>query len=327
MPPRSIPLLTASLVLIAPFAHAAFQITGNAISSSCAGTSVASCMNTTAVHDLCCFEAPGGLLLQTQFWDTNPETGPVDSWTIHGLWPDHCDLSFSESCDPSRAYKNIAGLLSAQGAQSTLDYMKTYWVDIDGQNERFWEHEWSTHGTCYSTLKPSCLPQGSPQGAEAVAFFNTVVGLFQQLPTYTWLANQGITPSSSATYDLQTLTDALQTGAGFAPVLDCRGSALDSVSWYFHLQGSLLDGTMVPVGAPEKGTCPSTGIKYVPKSLSGSHETTPRRKQQPARRRHHHRHTEDSGSVEQQQQQAQAPLQDESHHGHQHHGHGHNDEL
>lgn len=45
-----------------------------------------SCQNTTAVADLCCFNAPGGQLLQTQFWDTDPSTGPVDSWTVHGLW-------------------------------------------------------------------------------------------------------------------------------------------------------------------------------------------------------------------------------------------------
>jgi ribonuclease T2 len=60
-----------------------------------------SCQNTTIVSDLCCFNAPGGQLLQPQFWDTckpwkptiillahllAPSTGPPDSWTIHGLW-------------------------------------------------------------------------------------------------------------------------------------------------------------------------------------------------------------------------------------------------
>lgn len=45
-----------------------------------------SCHNTTIVQDLCCFNAPGGQLLQTQFWDTAPATGPDDSWTLHGLW-------------------------------------------------------------------------------------------------------------------------------------------------------------------------------------------------------------------------------------------------
>lgn len=53
--------------------------------ASCPNTPL-SCQNTTAVADTCCFNAPGGLLLQTQFWDTNPPTGPNNSWTVHGLW-------------------------------------------------------------------------------------------------------------------------------------------------------------------------------------------------------------------------------------------------
>ena len=48
-----------------------------------------SCHNTTIVENLCCFNAPGGQLLQTQFWDTAPATGPDDSWTLHGLWYAH----------------------------------------------------------------------------------------------------------------------------------------------------------------------------------------------------------------------------------------------
>lgn len=43
-----------------------------------------SCQNTTAQSDLCCFNSPGGALLLTQFWDTDPVVGPADSWTIHG---------------------------------------------------------------------------------------------------------------------------------------------------------------------------------------------------------------------------------------------------
>lgn len=45
-----------------------------------------SCHNTSVVEDLCCFNAPGGQMLQTQFWDTSPPTGPADAWTVHGLW-------------------------------------------------------------------------------------------------------------------------------------------------------------------------------------------------------------------------------------------------
>lgn len=53
---------------------------------TCPSDSPISCHNTTIVDNLCCFNAPGGQMLQTQFWDTSPPTGPSDSWTIHGLW-------------------------------------------------------------------------------------------------------------------------------------------------------------------------------------------------------------------------------------------------
>lgn len=60
---------------------------------SCPATSQTSCQNTTAQADLCCFNYPGGALLQTQFWDTDPVTGPNNSWTIHGLWVSPCSSS------------------------------------------------------------------------------------------------------------------------------------------------------------------------------------------------------------------------------------------
>lgn len=134
-----------------------------------------SCQNTTSVSDLCCFNAPGGQLVQTQFWDTSiffalwclalknrdwqfsdPSTGPSNSWTIHGLWPDHCDGTYDSNCDTSRAYTNITAILNSYGKTDLLSYMNEYWVDENGDNESFWEHEWGKHGTCISTLKPSC---------------------------------------------------------------------------------------------------------------------------------------------------------------------------
>ena len=56
-----------------------------ATSVVCAASAPLSCHNTTT-YDTCCLNAPGGHLLLTQFWDTNPTTGPSNSWTIHGLW-------------------------------------------------------------------------------------------------------------------------------------------------------------------------------------------------------------------------------------------------
>jgi ribonuclease T2 len=128
------------------------------------------------------------------------------------------------------------------------------------------QHEWAARGTCYSTLEPTCLPSGSPRGAEAVAFFEQVVALFKTLPTYNWLESQGITPDSSKTYTLSDFTNALSTASGvrchrvvrwldimlimciqFTPVLGCSGSTINSISWYFNLQGSLLDGNFIQI--------------------------------------------------------------------------------
>lgn len=161
-----------------------------------------SCHNTTAVQDLCCFNAPGGQLLQTQFWDTDPATGPDDSWTIHGLWcvhptpalcsrcanryldrPDHCDGTFDSNCDSSRAYTNISAIIQKFGKTDLLSYMQTYWKDYQGEDETFWEHEWGKHGTCISTLNPECYSDHTAT-EEVVDFFQKTVDLFKSLPSY-----------------------------------------------------------------------------------------------------------------------------------------------
>ncbi|KAI0630578.1 ribonuclease T2 [Trametes polyzona] len=246
-------------------------LTGPDLVSSCSDDGPASCQNVTPIANLCCFEAPGGLLMQTQFWDASPASGPSDSWTIHGLWPNNCDGTFAQDCDPSRDYKDIAGLLEDQGAEDTLAFMQEFWVDLDGRNEEFWEHEWKTHGTCYSTLQPSCLPDGSPRGAEAVAFFQTVVKLFKTLPTYEFLASAGITPTESETFTLDTLVDTLRSATGVTPALNCeRGTTLNAIEWYFNLQGSVLNGDFVPIDAISRGSCREEGIKYLPKSEDGT---------------------------------------------------------
>ena len=153
---------------------------------SCPANGPLSCHNTTTVTNLCCFNAPGGVLLQTQFWDTSPSTGPSNSWTIHGLWPDNCDGTYEENCDSSRDYTDISGILTSFGKTDLLNYMNTYWLNDpdDGSNEELWEHEWATHGTCISTLDTTCYSDYTSM-QEVPDFFQTVVDVFQTLPTYT----------------------------------------------------------------------------------------------------------------------------------------------
>ncbi|KAL5121148.1 Ribonuclease T2 precursor (RNase T2) [Pleosporales sp. CAS-2024a] len=233
-----------------------------------------SCHNTTAVPNLCCFNAPGGQLLQTQFWDTNPPTGPADSWTIHGLWPDHCDGTYDANCDASRAYTNISAILTSFGATDLLAYMSTYWKDYQGHDETFWQHEWAKHGTCISTLEPSCYTNHHAT-EEVVDYFQKAVDLYQTLPSYQWLAAAGITPSTTTTYTFAAIQAALQVNRpGHQVTLGCSSSALNEIWYHYDVRGSLQTGDFIaadPDGT--KSTCPQTGIKYLPKS-GGSPPTT-----------------------------------------------------
>lgn len=229
-----------SFFTIAAFAALFTPIIAGTPSTCANSASQLSC--SVSSTNTCCINSPGGLLQQVQFWDTNPATGPSNSWTIHGLWPNNCDGTYSENCDSSRAYTDITTLLTNAGKTSTLSTMQTYWLSDDESEEKFWEvrhlfmieyfllilcfeifkmsyqfpiistllnmranpaqrlqllqtshvfsvlihykHEWSTHGTCISTLKPSCYTSYT-KGEEAVDFFTKVVSLFQGLPTYT----------------------------------------------------------------------------------------------------------------------------------------------
>ncbi|KAA8895933.1 ribonuclease T2-like protein, partial [Sphaerosporella brunnea] len=113
-----------------------------------------SCHNTTAVADTCCFNAPGGQLLQTQFWDYDAATGPADSWTIPGLWPDNCDGTYQANCDSCTG--SVALLTSAGETELLQVTCRRTGKPTPGWNASFREYEWAKHGTCISTLDPSC---------------------------------------------------------------------------------------------------------------------------------------------------------------------------
>ena len=56
-----------------------------------------------AYADTCCTETFGGLFLATQFWDTWADKKiPENTWTLHGLWPDFCNGSYTQYCDLKR---------------------------------------------------------------------------------------------------------------------------------------------------------------------------------------------------------------------------------
>lgn len=240
-----------------------------AASESCPNAQL-SCHNSSAVENLCCLNSPGGTLLQTQFWDTDPASGPRDSWTIHGLWPDNCDGTYEANCDTAREYGNVSAIIKASGNDELLDYMTKYWTSNLDSAESFWEHEWDKHGTCISTLEPDCYTEYNPT-EEVPDFFQATVDLFKTLPTYSWLKAAGISPSTSNTYSASDIQGVLSGKHGADVYLGCtEDGALEEVWYFFNVKGSVQQGEFVatgPVGA--SSSCPDNGIKYLPKSSSG----------------------------------------------------------
>ncbi|KAE8146884.1 ribonuclease T2-like protein [Aspergillus avenaceus] len=263
---------TLSLPSMGAFALGVMQLVSGAMFDlgTCPSDIPYSCQNSTAVEDTCCFNSPGGALLLTQFWDTDPATGPSDSWTLHGLWPDNCDGSYGQYCDNLREYSNITDILQEQGRTELLSYMKTYWPDYQGDDETFWEHEWNKHGTCINTIEPSCYTDYTPQ-KEVGDYLERAVDLFKGLDTYKALAAAGITPSSSKTYKKSDILSALaEIHDGHEPYISCESGALNQVWYFFNIKGNAITGDYKAIDPLATSGCSSSGIKYVPKPTSNN---------------------------------------------------------
>ncbi|MCJ1231190.1 ribonuclease T2-like [Toensbergia leucococca] len=266
--------LQVSLALV-PFASFFLQPVAAGHPAVCPSNSSLSCHNSTFVQPSCCFNYPGGQLLQTQYWDTDPASGPADHWTVHGLWPDHCDGTYDSYCDASREYTNISSIISSFGRVDLLQYMEKFWTDYHGNDESFWAHEFGKHATCINTLDPSCYVNYKPQ-EEVVDFFHRTVELFKTLDTYKFLAMAGIYPSTTTTYTFNQIQSALRQARGVNATFQCTSKGELDEMWYtFDIRGSVQTGQFVatePVG--EASSCNATGIKYLPKNLTSYYATS-----------------------------------------------------
>ncbi|ODV64257.1 ribonuclease T2, partial [Ascoidea rubescens DSM 1968] len=239
--------------------------------------------------DLCCFESPGGVIMQTQLW--NPYKGPKDSFTIHGLWPDKCDGSWEQFCDRStqipfsRTFDLRSVIRDQFNETLLLDYMNEYWKDFSRDDSNLWKHEFNKHGTCVSTIQPPCYQKkdnsskGSSRGVfeeneiiekeylryqNAIDYFKVTINLFRKLPTYEWLKEDGIIPSGVKTYTRDEISQSLNKHFGSNVYFSCRGRKLNEIWYYFNSYGSILQQNFTSIDTLTNydNRCPATGIIY-----------------------------------------------------------------
>ncbi|KAK7750816.1 hypothetical protein SLS62_007215 [Diatrype stigma] len=244
--------------------------------------------------DTCCVETYGGLL----FWNTytglecEGQVLPKDKWTIHGLWPDFCNGSYTQYCDLSRQYDPepspntttgtpegapvkpyrgpaIDKLIEPFGRWDLLAYMKK-WVNQNQPSSTLWAHEFSKHATCYSSFDAECYGRLARPHEDVVDFFATVVAYYEKLPTWEWLAAGGVRPSNATAHSLADIQAALVTKFGTLPYIGCSGprynetaagrgstdagrTVLSEMWYYFHVAGRPQRGEAVPVAANVTG--------------------------------------------------------------------------
>lgn len=227
-----------------------------------------SCTNSTPIENSCCFENPGGIMLQTQFWDYYPPIGGNETFTLHGLWPDNCDGSYEQFCDRNLEIHGVEPILD-KFEPGLYDEMKTYWKNFNGNDELLWEHEFNKHGTCVKTIRPQCY--GNFQNDRNVYdYFKVATNLYKSLPTFEFLKEEGIVPSNEKTYTKKQIDDALTKHFGQKVFFKCNKYQGLQEIWYFHhLKGSLLQENFKPIDTLSHSSCPETGIKFFPKGALG----------------------------------------------------------
>jgi ribonuclease T2 len=203
----------------------------------------------------CEVETFGGLVLSTQFWDTytglesEGQLLPEKSFTLHGLWPDFCNGSWTQYCDLNRQYDphpspntttgtpagtpvppysgpTVDTFLAALGrpGRTLLAWMNKFWIAQNQPNTELWAHEFSKHATCFSTFAPSCFSaQDLSQHTDLLTYFSAAADYFTRLPTYDWLAAKSITPSNTTGYTLADIQSALAARHGAVPYVGCSG--------------------------------------------------------------------------------------------------------
>ncbi|KAF9316535.1 ribonuclease T2-like [Podila horticola] len=223
---------------------------------------VLSCTSESSGVDQCCLPEMG-LILLTQQWYQG--LGPADQFTVHGLWPDTCSggQGPTNGCDAARVYDDIEPRL--QNYPSTpagfLDDMNTYWSSYKGDNNAFWSHEWSKHGTCVSNLAPSCSAN-SVQDQDVFSYFSKALALRAQYNLYGALAAKNILPGSNP--NVADMHAAIQAAFGVDAQINCLSGVLSEIWVYFKVKNH---DQYVPVAPLTTGSCKGF-ISYPVKSGS-----------------------------------------------------------
>jgi ribonuclease T2 len=167
--------------------------------------SIGMVMSSTKDYDYYAFalEWPGSVC---QFKNCVEDHSIGGTWNLHGLWPNANNGHHPFFCTKTPTdWDNLP--------KDLRDTLGQYWSGLYSSQEKFLDHEWTKHGTCWRTdygnidnipsgIKTS-LQKARTDKQNSADFFNFVVDLSRDVyRIYDILSNNGISPSATATYNL-----------------------------------------------------------------------------------------------------------------------------
>ncbi|XP_060082865.1 ribonuclease Oy-like, partial [Ylistrum balloti] len=151
---------------------------------------------------------------------------------------------------------------------SLVPMMKVLWPNMyaDTSMESFWEHEWTKHGTCASTL---------PATGSEMLYFKKALALAGTYGASQLFSNEGIIPSTSRTYTLEEIETALSHQLGARAKVECTKDETTGKMMLYEVE-ICLDKQFNPVDCYEPNgsndyhsDCPHSDIAYPPLATSG----------------------------------------------------------
>jgi ribonuclease T2 len=144
----------------------------------------------------------------------------VNSWTLHGIWPQRNDGSWPSFCNNSDPFDR-------NQIQDLYNQLEVAWYDYQGDGYAFWQHEWIKHGTCAESL--------STLGSQH-QYFASAIKVHSGITIAKTLENAGYTPSDTQSYAVTDIMSALESQFGTAPQVTCSwisgvGSSINGVTF------------------------------------------------------------------------------------------------
>ena len=114
---------------------------------------------------------------------------------------------------------NICDLIWVLQITPLMSELQHEWPNLNGDDKRFWSHEWEAQGMCSEKL------------LDTFSYFETTLELKNSVDLLRYLAEANITPSKVKTYTVSDISVAITSKTGFKPHLWCnKGNMLQEIS-------------------------------------------------------------------------------------------------